>query len=84
MIFPLEKIRLLLIQKNTNGFAYVSLEDCFEINEESEIFNGQNQIFCNNCHRYSNALSYNKLYNCPEVLTIILNQHQKIIQNHVL
>ena len=74
LIFPLEKIRLLLTKKKPNGFANVSLEDCFEMNEESEILNGQNQIFCNNCHRCSDALSYNKLYNCPEVLTIILNR----------
>ena len=35
---------------------------------------GQNQIFCNSCHKSSNAESYNRLYNCPEVLTIILNR----------
>ena len=74
LIFPLEKIRLLLIKKKPYGVDGVSLEDCFEMNEESEIFSGQNQIFCNNCHRCSDALSYNKLYNCPEVLTIILNR----------
>jgi len=78
LIFPLEKIRLLLIKKKPNGFYYVSLEDCFEINEEKEEFNGPNQIFCNSCHKYSNAFSYNKLYNCPEVLTIILNRGKGI------
>ena len=78
LIFPLEKIRLLLIKKKPNGFSHVSLEDCFEINEEKEEFNGPNQIFCNSCHKYSNAFSYNKLYNCPEVLTIILNRGKGI------
>ena len=52
----------------------VTLEDCFEYNEEKELLNGENQINCNNCHRQSNALLYNKLNTCPEVLTIILNR----------
>ncbi len=33
-----------------------------------------NQIYCNICRRQSDAFSFNKLYNCPEVLTIILNR----------
>ena len=74
LIFPLEKIRLYLAKKKTNGFQYVTLEDCFEQNEEKELLTGQNQIYCNNCRKQSDAFSYNKLYNCPEVLTIILNR----------
>ena len=56
------------------GFMNVTLEDCFEQNEEKELLNGPNQIYCNNCHRQSNAYSYNKINTCPEVLTIILNR----------
>ena len=74
LIFPLEKIRLYLIKKNPNGILNVTLYDCFEQNEEKELLSGPNQIYCNNCRRQSNALSFNKLYNCPEVLTIILNR----------
>ena len=74
LIFPLEKIRLYLEKKKPQGFENVSLEDCFEQFEEKELLSGPNQIYCNTCHRQSNAISYNKLYNCPEVLTIILNR----------
>ena len=74
LIFPLEKVRLYLSKKKTEGFLYVTLNDCFEQNEEKELLNGTNQIYCNNCHRQSDALSYNKLNTCPEVLTIILNR----------
>ena len=74
IIFPLEKIRLGLIKKKPQGFMYVTLEDCFVENEEAELLFGPNQIYCNNCKRQSNAYSSNKLYNCPEVLTIILNR----------
>ena len=74
LIFPLEKVRLYLVRKKPQGFAEVTLEDCFEQNEEKEKFTGMNQIYCNNCFRNADAFSYNKLYNCPEVLTIILNR----------
>ena len=74
LIFPLEKIRLYLEKKKPEGFINVSLYDCFEQNEEKQLLNGQNKIYCNNCGRNSDALSFNKIYNCPEVLTIILNR----------
>ena len=50
------------------------MEDCFEQFEEKELLSGPNQIYCNICHKQSDAISFNKLYNCPEVLTIILNR----------
>ena len=74
LIFPLEKIRLYLIKKKPQGFLSVTLEDCFDQFEEQELLSGPNQIYCNSCHKQSNAISYNKLYNSPEVLTIILNR----------
>ena len=77
LIFPLEKIRLYIEKKKPQGFINVTLEDCFDQFEEQELLFGSNQIYCNNCHRQSDALSFNKLYNCPEVLTIILNSIYK-------
>ena len=74
LIFPLEKVRLFLINKKSQGFENVTLEDCFDQNEEKELLSGPNQIYCNRCNRQTDALSYNKLYNCPEILTIILNR----------
>ena len=74
LIFPLEKVREFMIRKSQNGFQNVSLENCFEQNEESELFNGANQIYCNNCQRDSDALMKYNLYTSPEVLTIILNR----------
>ena len=74
LIFPLEKIRLYLVKTKPHGLINVTLLDCFEQNEEQELLCGMNQIYCNNCKRQSDALSFNRLYNCPEVLTIILNR----------
>ena len=74
IIFPLEKIRLYMEKKNPNGFSIVTLYDCFDQNQQPELLFGANQIYCNNCRQNANALSYNQLYTCPEVLTIILNR----------
>ena len=74
LVFPLEKVRLYLTKIKQGGFINVTLEDCFEQNEEKELLNGPNRIYCNNCHMQSDAFSYNKLNTCPEVLTIILNR----------
>ena len=74
IIFPLEKVRLYMQKNYTSGFSVVTLDDCFNQNEQPELLSGANQIYCNNCRQNANALSYNKLYTCPEVLTIILNR----------
>ena len=71
IIFPLEKVREYLEKKNF-GFISVTLEDCFENYQEPEMQFGQNQIYCNYCNRLSNAITANKIFTSPEVLTIIL------------
>ena len=78
LIFPLEKVRQYLEKVKYGNLKYVTLEDCFEQNENKENLSGSNQIFCNSCNRSANAISYNRLYNCPEVLTIILNRGKGI------
>ena len=74
IIFPLEKVRLYLSKRRPNGFTVVTLNDCFEQNQEKEMLEGANQIYCNQCHQNANASSFTQLYTCPEVLTIILNR----------
>ena len=78
IIFPLEKVRIFLMKEKYGNFQYVTLEECFKLNEEPEELNGENQIYCNQCQTLADALSSNKLYNCPEVLTIILNRGKGI------
>ena len=74
LIFPLEKVREYIAKINTNGFASVTLENCFENYQIEEKLIGQNQIYCNDCKHLSNATTGNKIYTSPEVLTIILNR----------
>ena len=71
IIFPLEKVREYL-EKKIFGFISVTLENCFENYQEPEMLFGQNQIYCNSCNCLSNAVTANKIFTSPEVLTIIL------------
>jgi len=74
IIFPLEKVREYMIKKSPHGFISVTLDNCFENYQEVELLNGENQIYCNNCFRMSNATTGNKIFTSPEVMTIILNR----------
>ena len=74
IIFPLEKVREYMIKKSPHGFISVTLDNCFENYQEVELLNGENQIYCNNCYRMSNATTGNKIFTSPEVMTIILNR----------
>ena len=74
LIFPLEKVRLYLASIKKEGFDKVTLEDCFQNYISEEIMSGENQMYCNYCHRNSNYSIINKIYTNPEVLVIILNR----------
>ena len=74
IIFPLEKVREYMIKKSPQGFISVTLDNCFENYQEIELLSGENQIYCNNCNRMSNATTGNKIFTSPEVMTIILNR----------
>ena len=52
----------------------LKLEKCFEEFEVAEILSGENQIFCNNCHKSSDASTKTEIYQSPKVLIIILNR----------
>ena len=74
IIFPLEKVKQYVIRKNAGRFDHATLENCFEYYQEKESLSNANQIFCNACHTMSNATTGNKLFTCPQVMTIILNR----------
>ena len=76
IIFSLEEVILYLTKRNPKGFSSITLYDCFEQNQEKEMLEGSNQIYCNQCHQNTNASSYSHFYTCPEVLTIILNYNE--------
>ena len=79
--FPLEEVKLYKEKKYLSVPEIINLEDCFEQSEQLEVFRGLKQIYCNKCHKNTTTLSYNKLYTCPEILTIILNHGEKFNLN---
>ena len=71
LIFPLEKVRLF---KGYNRNQYLTIRDCLECHRYPDYLLGENQIFCNNCHKMSNCQNKTKLIICPNVLVINLNR----------
>ena len=67
-----------MTKKYPNGFISINLENCFGNYQEVELLSGQNQIFCNNCKRMSNASTGNKMFTSPEVMTIIFNRGKRL------
>ena len=75
IIFPLEKVREYMVnQNNSNALYSVTLENCFENYQDTELLDRENQIYCNNCNKMSDATTGNKMFTCPQVMTIILNR----------
>ena len=74
IIFPLEKVREYMFKTSKDKFRFITLENCFEYYQKKEYLSNENQIYCNNCHVLSNAISRIKLLTCPQVMTIILNR----------
>ena len=70
LIFPLEEVRK---YKNINQ-NIVDIRECFEYYQKDDYMSGENQIFCNNCHKMSNCQNKTKLIICPNVLVINLNR----------
>ena len=73
LIFPLEKVREFLVQRN-QIFEKVTLKDCFVHWISDEIMTGTNQMYCNKCQTQSDYTMFNRIYKHPEILTIILNR----------
>ena len=75
LIFPLEAIRESKgIPRNGDKTVYVTIEDCFDYNQQINYFKGQNQINCNYCKMMNNAYYLTKLYTASNILIIILNR----------
>ena len=52
----------------------ISLNDCFKDFQNQETLSNENQIYCNNCSRYSSASNKTEIYKAPHVLILILNR----------
>ena len=70
LIFPLEEVRK--YKKRMQNM--VDIIECFEYYQKEDYYTGENQIFCNNCHKMANNLYTSQLLIAPKVLVIILNR----------
>ena len=74
LIFPLDDVRKMRnpnIWPNTNE---VSLEDCFDYNQRTVCYTGNNRLYCKICHQNWDTNYTSKIYSCPNVLVLVLNR----------
>ena len=70
LIFQLKKIKEQAMVFNRN----LNLYDAFNVEQKEEILNGENMIYCNDCHGLREAMHQQKIFGLPLVLIIILNR----------
>ena len=66
------------IQNNNN---FVSLYDCFIYNQKNEIYNGDNQNYCNLCKQLCDFSYSSKIFISPNVLILIIINEKKNMNN---
>ena len=75
LIFPLEEVKKM--KNNANNQTdnnRVSIYDCFYYNSKTDLFNGDNQSFCNVCQQMVDSYYTSRIYISPNVLILILNR----------
>ena len=81
--FPLEQVnkfcfnnglRNNYIINNNYGIPDVNLYECFNYYGNVELMAGDNQMFCNICHRNCDAFYSTNLYSAPQYMIINLNR----------
>ena len=63
-----------IIMNNNNKVPFLNIIECFEHYRAVTMFAGDNQMYCNNCNKNSNAFYYNSIIKAPNFLVIILNR----------
>ena len=59
----------------------VTLYDCFEYNQKTDVFTGENRNYCNICKQLSDSNYCSKIFLSPDVLILILNRGKNNIYN---
>ena len=91
LIFPLEKFKNM---KNNNVMKNnyynqmnnqmiqnnkVTIYDCFIYNQQTVLFTGDNQNYCNLCNQLSDSYYTSKIFISPNILILILNRGKENI-----
>ena len=84
LIFPLEEVKNM---KNRNNFMMnnnnniVNIYDCFNYNQKTDYFTGENKNYCNICRQLYDSEYTSRIYSSPNVLILILNRGKNNIYN---
>ena len=86
LIFPLEEVKNMKNSMNStmmNNFTnnVVTIIDCFIYNQKSELFQGENQNYCNLCKQLCNSIYTTQIFSGPNNLVLILNRGKGNIYN---
>ena len=87
IIFPLEEVKKMkygIIQNNNffmNNNNVVTLYDCFNYSQKTDLFTGDNKNFCNICKQLSDSEYTSKIFSAPIILVIILNRGKNNMYN---
>ena len=74
LIFPLEEVRKMKCNYYKINCDRVNLIECFVYNQQSELFTGENQNYCNICRQMFNSVYTSLIYTFPNHLILILNR----------
>jgi ubiquitin C-terminal hydrolase len=69
-----QRIKTFIQLLNNTKEGKITLKNCFEYNQKLDFLQGENSIFCNHCHKSSNAQMCNKIIFTPKILCIVLNR----------
>lgn len=61
--------------KKLNDFR-IHIFDCFKLEEEPKLFNGQNQLYCEKCQKVNDGRSLDKIVFAPKMLILFLDRGQ--------
>ena len=81
IIFPLEEVKKFKygdVLKNNflskNKYNVVNLNDCFNYNQKTDLFTGDNKNYCNICKQLWDSEYTSKIFSAPNILVLILNR----------
>ena len=74
IIIPLEEVKKMKNNYNNMNSDRVNLIECFQYNQKSELFFGENKNYCNVCRQLFESVYTSKIYVAPNNLIIILNR----------
>ena len=90
LIFPLEEVKNMKNNQNQNQYYQnfqmnqnncVTIYDCFNYNQKSEYFTGENRNYCNVCKQLYDSIYTSNIFVSPNVLVLILNRGKGNIFN---